>query len=267
MENSTQMQPIQPSEEVNRYTRRSILRSEEMYGTGFQSPGSITMVENFCKRLGLENKIKILDIGSGLGGACFYFAENYDATVLGLDIAQAMVEISTERKIEKNLDKVSFLYGDIKDVELEPNSFDLVWTRDCILYVEEKLKVWQQAYKFLKPGGKLFITDFCRKKETLSTEFSNYLEQCSYYLQSVDDYSQTLENVGLTVLSKEDITDTFISCLQKELDNLNSRKSDFLTKYTQDDYDYLDTRWKNKIKFCKDGDFRWGLFIAQKPTL
>jgi phosphoethanolamine N-methyltransferase len=224
------------------------------------------MVENFCKRLDLPPGIKILDIGSGLGGASFYLAEKYDATVVGLDVAKAMVEISTERKIEKNLDKVSFIHGDIRDVELEASSFDLVWTRDCILYVPEKTQVWQQAYSCLKPGGKLFITDFCRRPDDLSVEFDTYLKQCCYYLQSVDEYGETLSSVGLEVSTKEDITETFITCLQKELDTLNARKTEFLAEFTLEDYEYLDGRWKKKIKFCKAGDFRWGLFIAQKAV-
>lgn len=267
MENSTQMQPTQqPAEEVNRYSRHSILRSEQMYGTGFQSPGSVAMVKTFCKRLDLQPGIKVLDIGSGLGGASFYFAENYNAIVLGLDIAQAMVEISTERKIEKHIDRVNFLHGDIRNVKLEANSFDLIWTRDCILYVPEKTLVWQQAYSYLKPGGKLFITDFCRRPENLSIEFDTYLKQCAYYLQSVDEYAETLRNVGFEVSTREDITDTFITSLQKELDSLTARKAQFLEEFSLEDYEYLDTRWKKKIKFCQAGDFRWGFFIAQKPV-
>ena len=65
-----------------------------MYGEGFQSPGNIAAVEAFCARLEMRPRMRILDIGSGLGGAAFYFADRYDARVVGLDVAPAMVEIS-----------------------------------------------------------------------------------------------------------------------------------------------------------------------------
>src|SRR5262249_53658683 len=97
-----------PDKEADRYTRRSILRSERMYGEGFQSPGNIAAVESFCARLEMRPRVRVLDIGSGLGGSAFYFAERYDARVLGLDVAPAMVELSTERARERDLSTVAF---------------------------------------------------------------------------------------------------------------------------------------------------------------
>src|SRR5689334_14719528 len=103
----------QPEVEANRYTRRSILRSEKMYGEGFQSPGNIAAVESFCKRLNMRRGMAVLDIGSGLGGASFYFADHYDAQVVGLDVAPAMVEISSERARDRGQLNVVFVQGDI----------------------------------------------------------------------------------------------------------------------------------------------------------
>ena len=65
---------VQPKEEINRYTRKSILRSEKMYGHGFQSPGNIAAMDSFCQKLRMRQGMNILDIGSGLGGASFYLA-------------------------------------------------------------------------------------------------------------------------------------------------------------------------------------------------
>src|SRR5262249_22593581 len=158
-----------------RYTRKSILRSERMYGDGFQSPGNIVAMEFFCRMLAMRQGMQILDIGSGLGGASFYFAENFDAIVTGLDIAEAMIEISNERKLEKRLQNVTFVHGDVRDCRFVENSFDLVWTRDAVLYLPEKRFVWERIYRCLKPGGLLFITDFCRNKEAVSLEFEIYL--------------------------------------------------------------------------------------------
>ena len=98
----------QPEEEANRYTRQSILRSEQMYGEGFQSPGGLELLKAFCQKLHLWKGMSVLEIGSGLGGNAFYFAQEYEATVLGLDISQEMVDITTERKKIKKLLRVSF---------------------------------------------------------------------------------------------------------------------------------------------------------------
>ena len=257
-------QEFQPDEEANRYSRQSILRSERMYGEGFQSPGGIEAVEGFCSRLHMREGMKILDIGSGLGGATFYFAERYSATVLGLDYSQEMVDISMERKEIKRFPNVTFQQGDIRTAVLPPDAFDLAWTRDCILYIAEKHLVWKNMYASLKTGGQLFITDFCKGSGPLSESFIKYLMTCHYHLQDLDTYGQALETAGFHNIRIEDHTKAFIDSLRGELKDLNAARDQFLREFTETDFEYLVNRWNTKIQFCEQGDFIWGLFIAEK---
>ncbi len=255
---------LQPEEEANRYSRQSILRSERMYGEGFQSPGGIEAVEAFCSMLRMREGMKILDIGSGLGGATFYFAERYGANVVGLDFSQEMVDISMERKEEKKLPCVSFQQGDIRTAILPKDTFDLAWTRDCILYIPEKDLVWKNVYASLNTGGQLFITDFCKGKGPLSKSFMTYLGDCHYHLQDLDTYGQTLETAGFQDIRIEDHTKAFIDSLRDELENLTTTSNQFFREFSESDFDYLVNRWDKKIQFCEQGDFLWGLFIAEK---
>ena len=257
-------QERQPEEEANRYSRQSILRSECMYGEGFQSPGGIEAVEAFCSKLRMHEGMNILDIGSGLGGAAFYFAERYHATVLGLDYSQEMVDISAERKERKRLAKVFFQQGDIRTTLLPQDTFDLAWTRDCILYIVEKYLVWKNVYASLKTGGELFVTDFCKGKGPLSKSFLTYLGDCHYHLQDLDTYGQTLEIGGFQDIRIEDHTKAFIGSLRGELENLLADRDRFLREFSESDFDYLVNRWDKKIQFWEQGDFLWGLFIANK---
>ena len=255
---------VQPDEEANRYSRQSILRSERMYGEGFQSPGGIEAVEAFCSRLRMREGMKILDIGSGLGGAAFYLADRYAATVLGLDFSREMVALSTERKERKGLTSVSFQQGDIRTAQLPKETFDLAWTRDCILYIPEKHCVWTNVHSSLKPGGQLFITDFCKGSGPLSESFMTYVEGCGYHLQDMESYGQSLEMAGFRNVQIENHTKAFIDSLRTERNNLIADRDQFLQDFTEDDFDYLVNRWDKKIRFCEQGDLIWGLFIAEK---
>jgi phosphoethanolamine N-methyltransferase len=260
------MMPGLTNDESTRYTRRNILRSEWMYGRGFQSPGHLPMMERFCRRLPMASGMSILDIGSGLGGAAFYFAEHFGASVLGLDVAAAMIELSSERAAEQGVTGVQFRRGDIRTVSLPQSAFDLAWTRDCILYVPEKAAVWRQIHGALKPGGHLFITDFCRAATPLSADFSAYLAQCEYHLRTIEDYAADLRAAGFEILTAEDATVDFIACMENEQTNLEASRARFLDVFDLDDYTYLSRRWDKKLDFCRRGEFRWGLFIARKPT-
>lgn len=254
----------QTDEERNRYSRRSILRSEQIYGEGFQSPGGIALVKKLCKRLEIQPGLRVLEIGSGLGGTAFYLAKEYGAQVVGVDISANMVALSTERLQERQLDSVVFRHADIVQTQPDPEAFDLVWTQDCLLYVSQRPVVWRHLYRALKPGGRLLISDFCCGAETLTSEFQDYVESCAYYLQDIPSYAQSLEEAKFTDLMAEDITLEFIAGLKAGRARLLKNSAQFLQQFSQYDLDHLISRWDQKIHFCEIGDFRWGLFIARK---
>ena len=176
----------------------------------------------------MRQGMKILEVGSGLGGSAFYLAETFGADVLGLDVSAEMVAVSTERKEEKGLSNVSFRHGDIRTSDLETGTFDLVWTRDCILYVPEKELVWSNVCAALRPGGQLFVTDFCRGGGPLSDEFKTYVEECQYYLLALDEYVRTREAAGFGEVRMEDITTAFVEGLRHEQERLIDDREAFL---------------------------------------
>src|SRR5438105_7880764 len=104
--------------EPDRYSRRNILRAEQMYGPGYQSPGQAEAVEAACAMLDLRPGMRALDLGSGLGGPAMHLAREHDLNVVGLDVAHDMVELSHERLAESGLHSVEFLEGDVRALEL-----------------------------------------------------------------------------------------------------------------------------------------------------
>lgn len=110
--------------------------------------------------------------------------------------------------------------SDVTKHEFEPNSFDVIYSRDTILHIVDKDALFTKFFvscktglhniysqsiliiscnlqKWLKPGGQLLITDYCHgEKEQHSEEFVKYVLQRGYQLLSVRAYGQLLEKVG-----------------------------------------------------------------------
>jgi phosphoethanolamine N-methyltransferase len=252
-------------DEAQRYSRRSILRSERMYGYGFQSPGGLPMMEALCRRLPMARGMRILDVGSGLGGAAFHFAERHGASVVGVDPAPAMIALSTERMAQRKLTGIRFVEADIRTAPLPADGFDLVWSRDSVLYVAEKALVWRVAITALRPGGSLLVTDFCRGADAASAEFEAYLENCGYHLQHLDAYAGGVAAAGFEVLAKEDMTTRFVESLEHERREIVRTRRDFLRDFDESDYEYLTTRWEKKLRFCAAGGLKYGLIVARRP--
>ena len=67
-------------DENARYSKRSILGSERIYGRGFQSPGGLSSAKTFAEGLRLAETpdLKVLDLGCGTGGGALYLASTYE---------------------------------------------------------------------------------------------------------------------------------------------------------------------------------------------
>ena len=254
-------------DESARYSRSSILRSERVYGYGYQSPGGVATTQELARGLDLPSQsgLRVLDIGCGTGGAAMFLAEHHAATVTGVDFSPAMIEICNERVGGNGRTGLTFVHGNACDADLfSPETFDLVWTRDCILYIEDKPRLWSNAFRWLKTGGQLMVTDFGQGDGGLSADFLAYVTDCCYYLQDLDCYHRTIEEAGFSDVQSEDITPRFIELNEQDLAQLVQRRDEFLSEFEETELTHLIERWKKKIRFAKGDDLTWLLFKARK---
>jgi phosphoethanolamine N-methyltransferase len=238
-----------------------------MYGRGFQSPGQVEALEAACALLDLRPGMRVLDLGSGLGGAATYLARQHHAEVLGLDLSAEMVSLSDERLREEPVPGVTFQHGDLVTACLPAESFDLVWTRDTILYVADKAAVWGKVRAALRDRGQLLVTDFCLGSAPSSLEFDAYLAENGYHLQTIPGYAHELRVAGFASVEARDQSSSFQQSLATELQRLEQTKAAFLASFGPDDYAYLTERWRKKVDFCESGQLAWGVFTARAARL
>ncbi|CAL9063710.1 phosphoethanolamine N-methyltransferase-like [Musa acuminata AAA Group] len=245
------------------YKSNGILRYERVFGDGFVSTGGIETTKEFVAKLELKLGQKVLDVGCGIGGGDFYMAENFDVDVVGIDLSINMVSFALERAIGRKC-AVEFEVADCTKKTYPENTFDVIYSRDTILHIQDKPTLFRSFFKWLKPGGKLLISDYCKKLGTPSDDFAAYIKQRGYDLHDVDAYGQMLKNAGFNKVIAEDRTNQFLEVLQRELDAVEMGKEGFIRDFSQEDYDEIVNGWKAKLKRSSVGEQRWGLFIAQK---
>jgi phosphoethanolamine N-methyltransferase len=148
------------------YSRTGILRYEMIFGEGYISTGGVATTEDLCNRLGssLKPGVRVLDVGSGIGGAAFHLADVYGAKVIGIDLAEEMVNIALERAAQRGMsDSVKTLLGDVLETSF-PEPFDIIWSRDAFMHIPDKPKLFSRLYQLLAPDGKLVITDYAARR-------------------------------------------------------------------------------------------------------
>ncbi|KAG2411176.1 Phosphomethylethanolamine N-methyltransferase [Vigna angularis] len=245
------------------YSHKSILRYEQMYGPGFVSTGGLETTKEIVTKLGLKPGQKVLDVGCGVGGGDFYMAGHFDVEVVGIDLSINMISLAIERAIGLNY-AVEFDCADCFKKSYPDNTFDVIYTRDTMLHVKDKPTLFRSFYKWLKPGGKILITDYCKSARSPSSEFAEYIKKGGYYLHDMTAYGKMLEDAGFDDLIVEDQTDQFVKTLEKELDALEKKKEDFIREFGEDDYNEIVERWKAKQSRGESKEQMWGLFIAKK---
>ncbi|KAA8542823.1 hypothetical protein F0562_023975 [Nyssa sinensis] len=245
------------------YKCNGILRYERVFGSGFVSTGGIDTTKEFVAKLDLKPGQKVLDVGCGIGGGDFYMAENFDVDVVGVDLSINMVSFALERAIGLKC-SVEFEVADCTKKTYPDNTFDVIYSRDTILHIQDKPALFKSFYKWLKPGGKVLISDYCKNAGPPSLEFAGYIKQRGYDLHDVKAYGQMLRDAGFDEVIAEDRTDQFIKVLQKELDAVEKDKEAFIQDFSEEDYNDIVGGWKAKLVRSSSGEQRWGLFIAKK---
>jgi phosphoethanolamine N-methyltransferase len=210
----------------------------------------------------------VLDVGSGIGGAAFHVARNYGAVVTGVDLSEEMVEIARRRGREREpsaTGSVTFLLDDVLTAPFA-GPFDVIWSRDALMHIPDKPRLFSRLHELTAPGGRLVITDYARGTAPGSAEFQAYVAQTGYHLTDPARYGKLLEEAGFADVVVEDATGRFIDILRRESQRLEANRGDFLAVFGAEDLDYLLQRWAMKVRFCEAGDMKWGIYQAARRS-
>ncbi len=128
-------------------------------------------VKNFSQSLVRMNEVmmetadikptdKVLDAGCGIGGSSIFLAEKTGCHVTGISLSEQQVskaqELANKKKVE---DKVEFEVMNYCATSFPNQSFDVVWGCESICYADDKEQFIKEAWRLLKPGGRVIIAD------------------------------------------------------------------------------------------------------------
>lgn len=143
---------------VAEYSASYCLGLEAAYGEGLMAEGGTAAIEKMFHGVDAKNKIAI-DIGSGIGGVAMYLAKTYETKVTGVEINPWMVKESN-RRIPPNLNQLLnfVLLQDDEKLPFADNSVDIVFSKGVLVHIENKIPMFREVFRVLKPGG-LFLVD------------------------------------------------------------------------------------------------------------
>jgi SAM-dependent methyltransferase len=142
----------------------------------------------------------VLDLGSGAGLDCFLVADRVGkrGKVIGVDMTPEMLERARENARKSNYKNVEFRLGEIENLPVADSSVDVVISNCVINLSPDKKRVFNEAFRALKPGGRLMVSDIVLLKE-LPDVIKNSVEAyigCLSGAMMKDDYIRAIKAAG-----------------------------------------------------------------------
>jgi ubiquinone/menaquinone biosynthesis C-methylase UbiE len=142
----------------------------------------------------------VLDLGSGAGFDCFLTANRVGkkGKVIGVDMTPEMIEKARENARKGNYKNVEFRLGEIENIPAADNSVDVVISNCVINLSPDKKRVFGEAFRVLKPGGRLMVSDIVLLKELpdfMRSSIAAYVD-CISGAMMKDRYIETIRETG-----------------------------------------------------------------------
>lgn len=143
----------------------------------------------------------VLDLGSGAGFDCFIASNRVGPSgkVIGVDMTPEMVSRARDNAIKNKIENTEFRLGEIENLPVADNSIDVVISNCVINLSVDKLQVFQEIYRVLKPGGRIVISDIILLKE-LPVEIQENIEAyvgCIAGAITINEHKKMIKSSGL----------------------------------------------------------------------
>jgi SAM-dependent methyltransferase len=175
-------------------------------------PADVTQLSLGCgdpiSLAALEPGQTVLDLGSGGGIDCFLAARQVGegGYVIGVDMTPAMLEKAERNKAKMGYTNVEFRQGQIESLPVEDDTVDVIISNCVINLSPDKAAVFREAFRVLRPGGRLAVSDMVTQGHFSPQERADMAawSGCITGAEDVADYVGAIEAAGFTGISVQD---------------------------------------------------------------
>ncbi len=183
-------------------------RLEIIWGAGFLSPGGPAEVREILRGIDLAGKT-LLDIGCGAAGPAIVIAGDFPVErITGIDIEPQLIERGVKNVagagLQERIDLQLIAPGPLPFADA---TFDVVFSKDAMVHIEDKLALYRETLRVLKPGGVLAVSDWLVSEDAESLPgFQRYreLSHLEFALQTAAGAEAGLREAGFANVSSRD---------------------------------------------------------------
>ena len=242
---------------------------ELIWGEGFMAPGGAGNIEKIVDGVDLQGK-RVLDIGCGVGGPAFILARTYGADVVGTDLEPHLIEIAKERAAKLGLEeKTDFRVVEPGPLSFPDSSFDCVVSSGAFTQIADKLSMFKEVLRVLKPAGVLSCYDWMKSEGEYSEDMRYWfkMEGLTYAMETPNRHEEILKTAGFVDIEINDRSDWYRRRVREEYGQIkNELYPDMIKLMGQDNTDHFVENWRAMVVVCEKGEMLQAYCRARKPA-
>ncbi len=215
----------------------------------------------------LSSDSRVLDLGSGYGGAARLIATEFASQVNCLDISEANNDQNSELTVRAELDHLIQIHcGSFEDIPFEAATFDVVWSQDAIVHSGNRKAVMREVARVLRPGGEFVFTDIMQSDTVPDGVLEPVLERIRLEsLGSPEFYRSAAEELGLSGSEFIDLSDNLTMHYQRVFEELTSRGDEMRERCGAEYVDRMLSGLARWVEAGRSGHLCWGIHRFEKP--
>jgi len=243
------------------------LKPAELFPHDQDHYGGLAANDALAERARIGKGTRVADFCAGLGGPARYLAHRYGADVTGVELTPARVKGAEElTRLVGLQDRVRVIEGDVMQVPLPDASIDVVVSQEALLHVPDKSRALAEAYRILKPGGRIAFTDWVAHRPLPEADRRLMWQGMAVTgLYDLPAYAELVGGAGFTVTSVDDLTRDWGAILTQRLAMYRNLREETLAAGTPAGHDAFYESYVRFVDLVNAAQLGGGRFAGEKP--
>ena len=223
-------------------------------------------IDIFIEKLEINEKTKILDVGSGIGGPARYLADKTGAEITAIELQSDQNNLAKDLTKKCGLsNKVNHICGDILDYDFKNQTFDAVVSWLTLYHIANHEILLKKLFDLLNPNG-FFYTEDITSRINLSNADRKEIKKEIYgiHLPYFDNYISNLEQNGFKLIFSEDMSSSWTDFTKERIKKYNSEKERNIRVHGKKVYDSLNLFYNFVGQYFSNGKLGGIRVIAKK---
>jgi cyclopropane fatty-acyl-phospholipid synthase-like methyltransferase len=227
------------------------------------------IVEKMALKLSLNTNTKLLDLGSGYGGAARYLAKKFGCHVTCLNLSKTQNERNCALNKKHDLDSlITVVEGNFEDIPFPINSFDIVWSQDAIVHSANRELVVKEVIRVLNADGEFIFTDLMQTYDCPKIVLKPVLDRI--HLDSLGSFGFYVEQArknGVNKTEVQDLSKHLTTHYQRVMEETNDRYDEMVEICGKEYIDKMIQGLKYWVEAGMNDQLSWGIVHMTKTDI